>query len=147
VWRRESDTNFDGRVDTIEEFVHGNLTRMVTDTDFDGTADLLVLYSDGIPVYSQRASASQLAATLPSQEGSSLLDPFEHETAIRQATRNLEPLAGLPTSSKLDTLPHSRALPSFHSTRRVSSLLTPSSQVDPRQLFPRGPPASDSALL
>src|SRR5476651_100432 len=50
--RRESDRDFNGRVDLVEEFeptTHEHV-RSVVDVDFDGTADLLVLFQGGQPV-------------------------------------------------------------------------------------------------
>src|SRR5262249_4650002 len=54
--RRESDRNFNGQSDLVEEFdakTH-HLTRSVIDLDYDGTADLLVLFPDGHPAFSRR---------------------------------------------------------------------------------------------
>ena len=52
--RRESDRNFDDRIDRIDDFdaMTGARTRSVVDTDFNGRADLLVLLANGAPVYS-----------------------------------------------------------------------------------------------
>src|SRR5690242_5530553 len=46
--RRESDRNFNGQVDLVEEFdteTH-NETRSLVDDDYDGIADILVLFRD-----------------------------------------------------------------------------------------------------
>ena len=146
--RRESDTNFDGRVDQVEQFdVDGNRTRTVRDTDHDGTTDILVLYQDGVPVYTQRASAVARSATLPSQHGHSLVDPFEYETTVRREVRKDDSLAGLSPRSKLYRLTPSRASPACATPVRVCTVLKSSSHFDPRPLFPRGPPASNSTLL
>src|SRR4029077_2909888 len=54
--RRESDRNFNGQADLLEEFdvdTHGH-TRSVVDTDYDGTADLLVFFRDNRPVFSKQ---------------------------------------------------------------------------------------------
>ena len=146
--RRESDTNFDGRVDQVEAFdVEGNRTRTVTDTDHDGTIDILVLYQDGIPVYAQRASAVATSATLSSQHGHSFVDPFEGETTVRREIRKDDSPAGLGSRSKLYLLAPSRASPACAAPVRVRTVLKSSSCFDPCSLFPRGPPASDSTLL
>jgi hypothetical protein len=148
VLRRESDANFDGRVDQVEECdVDGNRTRTVRDTDRDGIADLLILYRDGVPVYSQRADADQLATRVPSQHGGSLVDPFLNETTISRVSRKVDPLAGFTSRLKLYTSAPCRGSPSFRTTLRISAILTERPQVNSRQLFPRGPPASDSAPL
>src|SRR5882672_4543223 len=53
--RRESDRNFNDRVDLVQEFDPATRehTRSVVDVDFDGRADLLVLFRDGQPVFSK----------------------------------------------------------------------------------------------
>jgi hypothetical protein len=53
--RRESDRNFDDQVDLIEEFDTATRehVRAIVDTDYDGTADVLVLFAEGRPVFSR----------------------------------------------------------------------------------------------
>jgi len=90
--RRESDRNFNGQADLIEEFdaeTHGQI-RSVVDIDFDGTADLLVLFRDGRAVYSKRAASRPAESGRPPTVGSAdaphlapLVDPFESDTAVR----------------------------------------------------------------
>jgi hypothetical protein len=65
--RRESDRNFDDRVDLREDFNSstGEHTRSVVDADFDGTADLVVLFADGRPVYSRWAERPSAYAQVP----------------------------------------------------------------------------------
>jgi hypothetical protein len=87
--RRESDRDFDGRVDQIDEFDanSGARVRSVVDADFDGTADLLVLFANGRPVFSTWSSAyrqtsPQVIADIGTRHGGpdrvlwSLDDPF-----------------------------------------------------------------------
>ena len=146
--RRESDADLDGWLDQVEEFdVDGNRTRTVRDTDHDGTADLLLLYKDGVEIYSQRGGFNQRAGNLPSQQGSSLVDPFENETAVRVVSRRVPSLAGLASRSKPCALALGRASPSLRTAPLVSAVLTLRLQFDPRRLFPRGPPASDFVVL
>jgi hypothetical protein len=146
--RRESETNFDGHVDQIEEFdVDGNRTRTIRDTDHDGTADLLVLYRDGVPVYAKRASAGALAANVRSQLGNSLIDPFEGETTVHREIRKVDSVQGPISRSKPYGLAPCRGSPSVGTPVRVFTILRSSPQIDPGPLIPRGPPASDSALL
>ena len=54
---RQSDLNFNGRIDLIEEFdpVTHEHARSVVDVDDDGTADLIVLFRDGLPVFAVQA--------------------------------------------------------------------------------------------
>jgi hypothetical protein len=58
--RRESDRNFDDRIDLVEEFdaTSHERVRSVVDSDFDGIADLLVLYQAGRPVFSKYAPSA-----------------------------------------------------------------------------------------
>ncbi|HEV3060696.1 MAG TPA: hypothetical protein VGY48_20800 [Vicinamibacterales bacterium] len=87
--RRESDRNFDDRVDLIEEFdeaTHEQI-KSVVDLDYDGSADLLVLFRDGRPVFAQRAGPRAIQLPQPSESA-----PHDSERADRRAA---DPLAGL----------------------------------------------------
>src|SRR5690242_5277313 len=55
--RRESDRDFNDRVDLIQEFDSktSESRRSVVDVDFDGTADLLVLFQGDRPVFTKLA--------------------------------------------------------------------------------------------
>jgi hypothetical protein len=67
--RRESDRNFDDRVDLVEEFdaaTHERV-RSIVDLDYDGTADLLVLFQDGRPVFSKRLKSKPSGSILGHQ--------------------------------------------------------------------------------
>jgi len=124
------DRDHDGRIDVWEYHVgpFGSLTKIVEDTNFDG------------------ASASALAANLPSPHGNSLIDPFERETAVRCEIGKLESPAGLMSSSKLYGLAPCRGSPSVSTPVRIVTIPGSSSQFDSGRLVSRGPPASDSAL-
>jgi hypothetical protein len=89
--RRESDRNFNGQADLVEEFdrtTHGQ-TRSVVDIDYDGTADLLVLFRDGRPVFSKQTySKPSLSHPAAGHQNDTtqlvpLTDPFQSETAMR----------------------------------------------------------------
>jgi hypothetical protein len=97
--RRESDRKFSGRVDYIEDFdaaTHERV-RSVADTDDDGTADLLVLFVAGKPVFTKRVSLTALvsdgrlhprgdALALWGEDAPvALTDPFVGETVFRSA--------------------------------------------------------------
>ena len=94
--RRESDLNFNGQADLVEQFdadTHGK-TRSVVDIDDDGTADLLILFNDGRPVFSKWAFAKPSTGTIwtvPAQPNDragrmvQLEDPFQSDTAVRTA--------------------------------------------------------------
>jgi hypothetical protein len=89
--RRESDRNFDGRIDLADEFdpATGEQVRSVQDVDFDGAADLLVLFRDGQSVYSEWAGpatpAAAQAAPRPAaaDQLAPLMDPFRHGQTVR----------------------------------------------------------------
>jgi len=59
--RRDSDRNFNGVTDLVEDFDADTQERVrsIVDQDYDGTADLLVLFRNGEPVVSERAPAAQ----------------------------------------------------------------------------------------
>ncbi len=69
--RRESDRNFNDRVDLVQEFDPATRqhTRSVVDVDFDGTADLLVLFRDGEPVFSKWSRPAPRPASAPGAAG------------------------------------------------------------------------------
>ena len=101
--RLEVDRNFDDRVDVVEEFDPSSHERLwsVVDVDFDGTADLLVLFQHGQPVFStwaglkpahpaggwSLAPKSTLGAAGVASEGvpgplASMADPFDSDSAF-----------------------------------------------------------------
>jgi hypothetical protein len=102
--RRETDRNFDQRVDLIEEFdpsTHEHL-KSVVDADFDGRADLLVLFQDGRPVHSEWAAplaqvpAPSAGPRAPSADGLlALADPFASAAALAvpRSTESLDEIA------------------------------------------------------
>jgi hypothetical protein len=106
--RSESDRNFDNQVDLIEEFdlLGHEHVRSVVDADFDGTADLLVLFQDGQPVHSEwrtpthvQTLAGSAAVVLPRDPGAdeaggllaALDDPFSATASVRAAHRPRAP--------------------------------------------------------
>ena len=94
--RRDTDRNFDHRVDLVEDFdpsTHEHVKSTV-DADFDGRADLLVLFQDGRPVHSEWAkpvigSGPIDAASPPGDRLIALVDPFDQSAAfgVPQLTR------------------------------------------------------------
>jgi hypothetical protein len=161
--RRESDRNFNDLVDLVQEFDPATRqhTRSVVDVDFDGTADLLVLFRDGQPVFSKwsrpaprpaRANAALYAsASARAAHGfpslMTLEDPFSRDLSV-SATH------GLASSGDFVGLSTSGGLPA--SVRDVVSPLAPSSFVSTARIShassativpysPRGPPASSLA--
>jgi hypothetical protein len=154
--RRETDRNFNGQADLVQEFdaaTHAP-TRSVVDIDYDGTADLLVLFRDGRPIFSERTCPLKRSA-LPRpnppavDQGSAshlarLMDPFESETALR-ATRIVasdDGYVGLSTSGSLPCARITTVSPMAASAR----LLARDPQTDAlkflRRTSPRAPPVS-----
>jgi len=119
--RRESDRNFNGQVDLIEEFdptthLHAE---SVVDVDYDGRADLLVLFRDGRPIFSKPATEPAvrvadlgpfaLVADVQPETNDRLVplnDPFQSETRVRglRSTTTLG-TEGLATSGGLPGAP------------------------------------------
>jgi hypothetical protein len=85
--RRESDRDFNDQVDLVEEFdpATSERVRSVEDVNYDGTADLLVLFQGGEPVF--RKWAHPVASAVLSG------DRDRHpEVSSRTADDQLEPL-------------------------------------------------------
>jgi hypothetical protein len=148
--RRESDRNFNGQADLIEEFdaATQRRTRSVIDVDYDGTADLLVLFHDGRPVFSKRTrSRSTDIGDRPSvhRGGPSRLeplkDPFQSETTVRTIHGRpesgecvgLSTYGGLPTPRVVvrGRLAPSRRLVAVDVPARTPTLLLPRSSRAP----------------
>jgi hypothetical protein len=163
IVRRESDRNFNGQVDLVEEFeptTHEH-TRSVIDVDYDGSADILVLFRDGQPVFSRQArpatvdvgqrrqSAAHSSQLVRDENGDSLaplLDPFQSDTAVRGASftpPDSSGYVGLSTSGGLPRRSAGTASPAFStSPRPLASDLAPHSSVPLSPRSPRGPPLS-----
>jgi len=149
--RRESDRNFNGQADLVEEFdvaTHGQ-TRSIIDVDFDGSADLLVLFHDGRPVFTKRAStnhaAGRLYQTVHREDGArlaSMADPFQSETALRsiRATPGDEDWVGLSSSGGLPKTSFTLLGRFEPSERIVADSATPPSLLLRLPRSPRAPP-------
>ena len=154
--RRESDRDFNDQVDLVQEFdaTTGASVRSVTDVDFDGVADLLVLFDQGRPVYSDwkhTDTPPEAAATRPRRPRrasndrlGSFQDPFKTDLAVRMVRQDRGPA---------DYIGTARAGGWFTATRGVASPRAPASSVAditvslPQSIAatpysPRGPPAS-----
>jgi hypothetical protein len=149
--RRESDRNFDDRIDLVEDFdatTHQH-TRLVADSDFDGTADLLVLFKDNRPVFSKRAplrvrGRTAKAGLIPARRGDAPLahfaDPFAGDITLRSA-----PITST-TSDSVGTIVGVTVCPGPGDSRvRVVSAVDrldrhPSVNLVIRVQSPRGPP-------
>jgi hypothetical protein len=154
--RRESDRNFNGQTDFVEEFdaaTHGHI-RSVIDTDYDGTADLLVLFQDGRPIFLPRSCSPDRCGTpapgspdvfqRDRDDLARLTDPFESDTALRaaHAPLNAGVCVGLSTTGGLPcpdlTLVGGRP----QSARLVARDMQPRALLFVSHLASRGPPLS-----
>jgi hypothetical protein len=96
--RRESDRDFNDRVDLVEEFdpTTRERVRSVEDVDYDGTADLLVLFQHGQPVFRKwahpvapaalsgdRARHADVSSRTADDQLAPLEDPFRTDLALR----------------------------------------------------------------
>jgi hypothetical protein len=154
--RREIDRNFDGQADLVEEFdaeTHGQ-TRSVVDIDYDGTADLLVLFRDGLPVFSKRTCPLKRSGNpTPSVAGvrqdvashlARLMDPFESDTAVRatHTAPNADASVGLSTSEGLPCLRVTTGRGVRASARFVSGDVQPDALKLLLRRSPRAPPVA-----
>ncbi len=155
--RRESDRDFNGQIDLVEEFdvVTRDAVREVLDVDFDGVADLLVLFDGGHPVHSRRreqikqtagANTAQPLRELQRTTNDRLKpfqDPFETDLAVRAIRVPSSPLGDI-NSAQSGGLPRS--------ITRVATPLASSSDIPASATFgpssagvtshsPRGPPS------
>jgi hypothetical protein len=152
LFRRSSDRNFNGQVDLVEDFdaeTHQHV-RSVVDVDYDGRADLLVLFRDGRPVFSKQAApltnaavASSTDLDQPADYLAPLTDPFRTDVIVRDA------LVGSPsdlwigptTSGALPTPPMVASAPLASVARPATDTVPPVARaVAPRES--RGPPPS-----
>jgi hypothetical protein len=152
--RRDSDRDFNGKVDLVEEFdvTTHQRARSVVDLDDDGSADLLLLFKHGRPVFSERAPRTPASLRLSAARAvrrsgptglTPLADPFDRDTAMRTifaaapgATWIAVPTAGgLPPSCVTagGPVPAAACLPADPEPRLTRTLLVRS---------PRGPPLS-----
>ena len=159
--RRESDRNFDDRVDLVQQFDYTTheQVRVVEDIDYDGTADLLVLFQGGRPVFSKWAHGvaaavaigtsaphPQVAPRRADDPLTPLDDPFRTDLVVRpvHAVGSSRDGVGLWTSGGL---PASR-LNVVHRLGLTSAIDPAGCRYSPSALFglhsPRGPPVSHS---
>jgi hypothetical protein len=159
--RRESDRDFNDRVDLVEEFdpATSEHVRSVVDVDRDGTADLLVLFRGGRPVFTKFISRVTPAAdpygsveqsrTSPRRgrdQLTPLADPFRADLVFRtvRAEANNAGDIGLATSGGLPAptpVAVSPLAPTSPAPPDASSHLIPAPIL---QYSPRGPPTSAS---
>jgi len=157
--RRESDRDFNDRVDLVQEFdaITREAVRSVSDVDLDGAADLLVLFQGGRPVYSQWADGRSRTAPAgfsarPIDASRSpgdhplvaLEDPFRGDlavTAIRFVV-GLDDYVGLATSGGLPEPRRDADRPLAFSSVVSRSPTSHPASASVVQYSPRGPPLS-----
>jgi len=149
--RRESDRNFDDRVDLVEDFdasTHEHV-RSTVDADFDGRADLLVLFQDGRPAYSswiadrRQPPAASIApvfvASQTTRRGNqplvALTDPFGGDTAVGSNATVMSPTAAAIVS----------ATPAVEAESLAPDATIPSLVVAAASWLPRGPTSANSS--
>jgi hypothetical protein len=162
ILRRESDRNFNGQVDLVEEFdpaTHEH-ARSVVDVDYDGSADLLVLFRDGQPVFSrlarpapvglrQRGSLagwrSQIARYDDAESLAPLTDPFQSDTTVRGAVSASDSHGYVGLSTSIAGLPRPRegsASPALSTSTSTAPSVVSRSSIPLSPRSPRGPPLS-----
>jgi hypothetical protein len=153
--RRESDRDFNDHVDLVQEFdasTHEHV-RSLVDVDFDGTADLLVLFQAGRPVFSKWAppvAAALVPVDFPraalgrERQLVPLQDPFSDDLAVRAlgVVAGSDCCAGLATSGGMPASGTAIAslFPLGAGASGLNVALPPSASV--AQYSPRGPPSS-----
>jgi hypothetical protein len=94
--RRQTDRDFDDQIDLVQDFdpATRQIVRSLTDVNADGVADLLVLFQNGTPVFSEWMSAGapvtipdtligRVASRRSNQPLSTLGDPFTGDLAFK----------------------------------------------------------------
>jgi hypothetical protein len=102
--RRQTDRDFNDRIDLIQRFDPDTrlLVQSVTDVDADGVADLLVLFHEGQPVYRRQAACCSIdLAPVAGETGGDdridddpllpLGDPFSSDPSIRKTQVSAAP--------------------------------------------------------
>jgi hypothetical protein len=153
--RRQADRDFNDRIDLIQTFdpLTRHVVRSLTDVNGDGVADLLVLFSEGQPVFTKWADRfaggleTATVALHPSygrHAASPLLpldDPFSGDLAVKQ----IHAMAAAPDMTPSDAagvpeLPCEGAEPPAARHGHDPAVIDPSSP-DIGRFSPRAPPA------
>jgi len=154
--RRQSDRDFNDRVDLVQHFDPStrDVVKSVADVNGDGVADLLVLFQEGEPVYTRWASlttrsadASALhVASGPRSDDDSLLpldDPFSSDLTIRTA-QLLTPLPDFTPSTPVGTLEDGQEGRAIATVSRFAAASVNHHSADYAATFsPRAPPVRE----
>ncbi len=152
--RRVIDRNFDRRADRDDKFdaVTHERVRSVVDTDFDGRADLLVLFQDGRPVHTtwasalpsdvRRVEAPQSDAPSGTPSFAPMADPFRGTTSFRSVhlAATLDPAIALLDTGALPAAPV-RAGPPVAAPTSPHTLSESFASASAAPCAPRGPPS------
>lgn len=145
--RRESDRNFNGQIDLVEEFGSPGVepVRELIDVDYDGSADLLILFQNGRPVAVKEApkavsAPAQTRAAAPARGVLiALLNPFANDNTFQGVVPTADPWVGLAPSTAV-----AAAAPSVDAPASVSVSIVAApdrlSSIRPTVRSPRGPP-------
>jgi len=155
ITRRVVDRNFDHRADRDDEFdlITHERVRSIVDVDFDGRADLLVLFQNGQPVLTKWTSDLPPGATnvsvpsgVPAPDGTygfaPMVDPFRGTTAFHapRTIAQLDLTVAPPGAGGLPVAPVRAGPPAARSTAgRTNSTSFASTALTPSP--PRGPPS------
>jgi hypothetical protein len=145
--RRERDRNLDARVDLVETFdpaTHEQI-RSVVDVDFNGTADLLVLFRGGQPVFSEwlprEAGPVALASREPSAPLAPLVDASRHQVALQAVAPDTSTGGTVAVLSQLGLPEHGFSTITIITGSRASPARVPVRPSLARSCHsPRGPP-------
>lgn len=154
--RREIDRDFNGQTDLIEEFdvETGDHARSVVDVDNDGTADLLVLFRRGEPVFSKyvdsasvfpkkdRGVAGRRSVAPRGDRLAPLDDPFRADPSLSQLRIiPISNVAGLSTSGGLPASPTDLSASMTQTPHALPGIDSAASPHFPSSA-PRAPPLS-----
>jgi hypothetical protein len=146
--RRDSDRDFNGVTDLVEDFdaTTKQRVRSIVDEDYDGIADVLVLFRNGKAVVSERApSSSATRGGRVRRGGSAALVAFRNPFAGHAAVdtplvpNQRDPWIGTTSSNGLMVARASLSGPAPSLASSTLSFRSPSRPVFPLR-SPRGPP-------
>ncbi len=146
--RRDSDRDFNGVTDLVEDFdaTTKQRVRSIVDEDYDGTADVLVLFRNGKAVVSERAPSSSAVPGGRARRGGStglvaFRNPFAAHSAVDSplVPNQRDPWIGTTSSSGLLVARASLWGPAPSLTSTTLPFRAPSTPAFPLR-SPRGPP-------
>jgi hypothetical protein len=146
--RRDSDRDFNGVTDLVEDFdaTTQQRVRSIVDEDYDGTADVLVLFRNGKAVVSERAPLSSATPAGRARRGgptglAAFRNPFVAHSAVDSplAPNRRDPWIATASSGGLLVARARLSDPTPSLTSSTPAFRAPSTPVFPLR-SPRGPP-------